>query len=187
MFPLSRSVSHPLTVSGHHVRFVLHQAGYLVERDKCSFSSEPLTRHLVLDVSFFFFPLNLLCSLMPPATLLIYFLTFLSGRRKQPHLANQRHVPAIRGGQRPGAAPGRQEAQIQHQDQEQQLVTKVQRNIPIVSSLVSYVLDTQAHSARTHTHSIHLHTQPRLAVGSVLHSVDYLYTTTESCCTLYKV
>lgn len=96
---------------------------------------------------------------MPPATLpMIYFLTFLSGRRKQPHLANQRHVPALRGGQRPGAAPGRQEAQIQHQDQEQQLVTKVQRNIPIVSRPVSYVL---RYRGTEHTHSIHLHIQPK--------------------------
>lgn len=124
---------------------------------------------------------------MPPATLLIYFLTFLSGRRKQPHLANQRHVPAICGGQRPGAAPGRQEAQIQHQDQEQQLVTKVQRNIPIVSSLVSYVLDTQAHSTYARTHTQYSPAYTTKTVGSILHSVDYLYTTKESRSTLYKV
>lgn len=46
------------------------------------------------------------------------FSAFLSDCSEQPHLANQRHVPAVRRGQRRGTAPGWQEAQIQHQDQE---------------------------------------------------------------------
>lgn len=57
MFPLSRSVSHPLSVSGHHVRFVLHQAGYLVERDKRSFFvRDTYTAFIVERVFFSFFP-----------------------------------------------------------------------------------------------------------------------------------
>lgn len=66
-----------------------------------------------------------------------------SGRRQQPHLADQRHVPAVRRGQRCWTAPGWQEAQIQHQDQEQQLVAKVQWNIPVVSNRASFMFITE--------------------------------------------
>lgn len=56
--------------------------------------------------------------LSPKLYLIIIFSAFLSGRSEQPHLANQRHVPALCRGQRRGTTPGWQEAQIQHQDQE---------------------------------------------------------------------
>ena len=58
--------------------------------------------------------------------LLLCVLPVASDGGEQHRLADQRHVPALRGGQRHRAPSGRQEAQVQHQDQEQQLVTKVQ-------------------------------------------------------------
>lgn len=56
--------------------------------------------------------------MMYPMVLMIIFFACVSGCGEQPHLANQCHVPAVCGGQRPRATPGWQEAQIQHQDQE---------------------------------------------------------------------
>lgn len=48
-------------------------------------------------------------------------------------MADLWNVPAVRGGQHDRAPPERQEAQVLHQVQEQQLGPQIQRDIPLVS------------------------------------------------------
>lgn len=117
MFLLSNSLIPALTVSQHNVTFCASR--HLSDENK-SISKREKNENTVR------------CGFSCRRWLIS--LAFRSGRSEQPHLANQRHVPPVCGGQRRGTTPGWQEAQIQHQDQEQQLVTKVQWNIPIVSN-----------------------------------------------------
>lgn len=117
MFLLSNSLIPALTVSQHNVTFCASR--HLSDENK-SISKREKNESTVR------------CGFSCRRWLIS--LAFRSGRSEQPHLANQRHVPPVCGGQRRGTTPGWQEAQIQHQDQEQQLVTKVQWNIPIVSN-----------------------------------------------------
>ena len=57
-------------------------------------------------------------------------------------MENERDVPAVHRGPPDRAPPSGQEAQTLHQIQEQQLVAKVQRNLPLVSKrLVTCVIN----------------------------------------------
>ena len=60
-------------------------------------------------------------------------------------MADIRDVPAFRGRLHDWSLPGRQEAQVHHKIQEQQLVAKVQRGFPVVS-LKSELLQLQMSS-----------------------------------------
>lgn len=56
-----------------------------------------------------------------------------SHRSERHEVADVGDVPALRGGLHGRPLPGRQEAQVHHQIQEQQLVGQVQRGLPVVS------------------------------------------------------
>uniref|UniRef100_A0A803TQY3 Unc-13 homolog C n=1 Tax=Anolis carolinensis TaxID=28377 RepID=A0A803TQY3_ANOCA len=63
-----------------------------------------------------------------------------SDRHQQAAVADEQHVPPLRGGLPPGPQPERQAPEARHQDQEQHLVAQVQRDLPVVSrSVQSYI------------------------------------------------
>lgn len=71
-------------------------------------------------------------------TCLLFLLSLLSvsrsGGRQRPALADSGDFPSFRGGLHHRPPPERQEEEVRHQVQEQQLGPKIQRNVHVVSN-----------------------------------------------------
>ena len=62
-----------------------------------------------------------------------------SGSRERPEDPEDADLQALRRGQPHRAPPRRQEEEIRNQNQERQLVAQIQRNLPFVSFVFSYI------------------------------------------------